>query len=150
MSSTPGCHLDFQALVQTHSLFARQHLEDLQIGEGLRSIPKLTQRTVRLTNWEDADVGCHILGLCVASIWTRDYRVCFRHGVTVTMCVTTRVVCLLFRPNRSKYDTPHTGMPIPFCVRLRKFGAMQTDIYFASLPTTNTVAVRGKSHDPAL
>ena len=106
MSSMPGCHLDFQALVQTHSLFARQHLEDLQIGEALRSFPKQTQRAVRLTNWEDADVGCHILKLCCCQCLEDTRLSRFRHGVTVTMCDHTR--CLfLFIPNRTKYDTSH-------------------------------------------
>jgi hypothetical protein len=32
--STQGYHPDLQALVQAHSLFAQQYLEDLEIGEG--------------------------------------------------------------------------------------------------------------------
>ena len=73
MSSTQGCHLDLQALVQTHSLFVRQHPEDLRIGEAVRSFPGAMQRAVRLTNWEDANVGCHILSeTALGRAWTRD------------------------------------------------------------------------------
>jgi hypothetical protein len=59
MSSMQGCHPDLQALVQTHSLFVPQHPEDLRIGEAVRSFPGVRQRAVRLTDWEDANVGCH-------------------------------------------------------------------------------------------
>jgi len=149
MSSTPGCHLDFQALIQTHdSLFARQHLEDLRIGEALRSFPKLTQRAVRLTNWEDADVGCHILKLCCCQR--------FRHGVTVTMCDHTRYL-FLYIPNRTKYDTSHENWTrLKLFQRSNLFAhacgkSVPRKLRLADLLCLNTVVVRqGKSHNPAL